>query len=723
MFDRPVLTEQSPEIENCLVVGGKSVEALLRETEYLYAHYKLEDAAGCKLVKAAFEYENLAGYKAVSLYLEAFGVHGVRSASAIIFLKNRKAEAVVSTYLSNRPLELRNQPIAVMFQPKTRKNIKPEMLAAVPENIGCIFVSSSAEAKALVALAKEPALERCPVVFESKQLEARFGRKIHPDVWGGLKKSNLDKIDPTADARIFEVAENIAENISTSFVGEELQPSIRILLRDVLADIARAGVGMERALADKKSEAGIVFLGEADDCLLLHNDSLRRVYVYDLDIGVSLPRARDPIDIIQSLPVSYQAAFPAIPKRDFSNTVIVQGRTQDHQVSPNIEPVIEEVAKTFDVVYQNGQIVPPALPSAIDGNAEDKIVRVYDEFAIIYSHAHSSYLMNEFDAAVDKCLTSLLTQANEEFLQVFTIQRAFRRMKQKLFAYLLALSSWDSALSKVSAVLVCQGRRPDALTLTTLAKRHNVPSFELQAGTISPFGNYVPPLADLVLVNDPFSSKVYNERLQVSNDRLVEVGSPRLDDDLACARELDASAARKVCFGDTLSEDSKIFVFATQPVPIDLAKAVFRSVAEAMSLSDHNWKLLLRLHPRETEEHLSMYSGLLRSYGVDPARVLQSGQDAIELMAADVIGTYYSTIGLEALALGRPVICVSPGADFALPFDLTLLGADGPVWTGRDLSERLVTAGSSAKKVDMILARAEAVTLIAEKLQNVVGSN
>ena len=304
------------------------------------------------------------------------------------------------------------------------------------------------------------------------------------------------------------------------------------------------------------------------------------------------------------------------------------------------------------------------------------------------SHWHAYQLRPAFDEAYVSVLKRRLSK--EPFsLGVFALAYGYSALSQQLRVFEETMQSWESAVRRASAVIVCPGRTLTALALATLANYFGTKNYELQAGTISKTGRFVAPITSRIFVNDTFSEEVYSEYLGIEKDRLQLVGSPRLDAALASAREASAHEAMISAYGAGGFSIERPIVFATQPLELNICETLFRTMIK--SVSECQRPLVIRLHPTEGRAHIALYRKILDDEKFPSARLLPSTYDAFELKAAHAVVTYYSTIGLEGLALGQRVICITPSEHAARPFDLVALGAEGPIWNHSVLAKTLVS--------------------------------
>lgn len=164
---------------------------------------------------------------------------------------------------------------------------------------------------------------------------------------------------------------------------------------------------------------------------------------------------------------------------------------------------------------------------------------------------------------------------------------------------------------------------------------------------------------DFPLYNNLFSDKIavygqsYNKILQRLGNkparRMVVTGNPAWD--YLAGKKFDEE---KVYSQLNLPRGKKIVLLAATNMPDErdrLAHAVIKTMA---SLPQYH--LVLKLHP---EEEIDYYLGLLKRYGVRANIFIESSSLHPLISVSAVVITAYSTVGLESLLLGKPVIDVN----------------------------------------------------------------
>lgn len=167
--------------------------------------------------------------------------------------------------------------------------------------------------------------------------------------------------------------------------------------------------------------------------------------------------------------------------------------------------------------------------------------------------------------------------------------------------------------------------------MSILAKQRKIPLLVVQHGLFGEGSSiFGPSLADKVCLWGPQSKKLLLKR-RFREKQLVITGCPKFD----------ALKGHK---------EHGIVLFASEPV-----KGI-ETIAEAVVKATLHKKLVVKLHPREYNERL--YRRLANRFS---ANITITRDNLYELISeCEFVITPYSTVGLEALIMGKNVITVSP---------------------------------------------------------------
>ncbi len=248
--------------------------------------------------------------------------------------------------------------------------------------------------------------------------------------------------------------------------------------------------------------------------------------------------------------------------------------------------------------------------------------------------------------------------------------------------------AWSPHVAKAKRVVVTPGRTIESGVLTQLARRHNVPSVEIQSGTLSRNPRYIRPQADYVLSIESLSEGVYRDYLGFPGERIKTVGGPKLEYDIFPMRgvtrdEILVDHPRLSGLGD----DRAVVMLASQPIGLDKAAAIFEMLAAGIAGARQPYTLLCKPHPNEVPAYRSRYRELAKAAGIDC--IIDTELNALEAVSvSDIVTTYFSTVGLEAFALGKPVLVINPFGT-RTPFDLNELGVAHETKTAEEVTEAL----------------------------------
>ncbi|MCM1564681.1 MAG: CDP-glycerol glycerophosphotransferase family protein [Dehalobacter sp.] len=296
-----------------------------------------------------------------------------------------------------------------------------------------------------------------------------------------------------------------------------------------------------------------------------------------------------------------------------------------------------------------------------------------------------------FDLALDAFLSSPLLEGTSSGLLALYAALNSRKSLHRLFRDSYGLMrEIDRTLlvANVSALISNPGRLwPSQFTVGYLK---SVASFDIQSGTFSRSGRYKKPGSTYVLAVDDFSRAVYVDYLGVNDSNVEVVGAPRIDARLSAIRAFTKEQSREaIAICDTTYN---ILCLATQPYDIDLMSSMVRVACDFLESHD-DWFLLISMHPNENDAFANAYSAVLRNLDCSQRAVISRGNIYHNLNASDAVITYFSTAGLEAFCLDKPVLAYRPKDYSTVPFDLCELGVARP-FVGRDDLNYLLNSSS-----------------------------
>jgi len=185
----------------------------------------------------------------------------------------------------------------------------------------------------------------------------------------------------------------------------------------------------------------------------------------------------------------------------------------------------------------------------------------------------------------------------------------------------------------------------------------------------------------------------------------VITGDPKIDFLPGALRQFDR---KKILFSNKIPDDSNIILFATQTLPnLEEKSLITDSIFKILSRLENSF-LVVKAHPNESD--LALYENMAKKFDMKNFVVLQS-QNLYELIfVSDVVIVPYSTVGIEAMRLRKPVIAMNL---MGLHDDDPLISSGIPIVVKKedDLADAIYKS-LNAKNLDESLDKAE---LFAEK--------
>jgi len=156
------------------------------------------------------------------------------------------------------------------------------------------------------------------------------------------------------------------------------------------------------------------------------------------------------------------------------------------------------------------------------------------------------------------------------------------------------------------------------------------------------------PTPDKTLVSGEYYKTLLTD-FGHSEDSIVPLGQPKYDI-LAKADKIFNKERIRKTFG--IKPHEKMLLLASQPFPNEENKTFFKSLFKAVKKIP-KIKLVIKLHPNEYDS--SLHKNTAKEAGVDVAIIKDI--NTLELLyACDALITVSSTVALEAMILGKPVL-------------------------------------------------------------------
>jgi hypothetical protein len=247
-----------------------------------------------------------------------------------------------------------------------------------------------------------------------------------------------------------------------------------------------------------------------------------------------------------------------------------------------------------------------------------------------------------------------------------------------------------------SLLIIPEDRNPVAKVFTVAAQEHGIPVYNYSYLFLSRYARYKRPLADYVFVPSTYHADYFQKHFGLSPSQLIRVGSHAIAARLQEARSLDPLTCRQRV---GRSPHRPLLVFFSQPRLFEKSSTALSWLLAAAAQVDA--EVAVRLHPGE--KHLAAeYEQVIKNKNAsDRAWVDHSDASVTEaLLAADIVATMWSNVGLEAAALGRAVLAIKIDED--PPIDLTgmgvAVGAESEEGVAKIVSE-LLTDGPAASQL------------------------
>jgi hypothetical protein len=537
-----------------------------------------------------------------------------------------------------------------------------------------------------------------------------------------------ETIGPQTDPLIFSTSAALAEALVAHLRAEVNDPHFATILadheaafvlrfRDMLSTYIREEFYFQRALT-AASSSDVIFLSPRFQIpALLVSGRARGWSSVQGDMKVLYPiasainkKSGHAALVKQMKKIKDRFKFPLYKRPwTFFNfrrfDVIVVGNPTDKLSRGNLMPILAELAKRGRVLFLSA---PRSMETArtnpqYEETGFEKVVaapRITLPQPATLSEEKKQALTEPIpgvDRAFEKLLLERLDLSVNSMRGVYSLMRIKSLAAPTLRHAQTLRDTFSDVLRKARCAVVGPGRLFESLMIATLGKKLGVRTYEIQNGTISATGRFVPPLTDKIFVSDQFSRQVMIEHMKVRPERIIVCGSPRMDALLKPVREHSPENARIQCYPPAFFEGKRNLLYATQPVGVERAAKLFSVLLEAC-LPVEDLCVAVRLHPSEASEYLEAYRKEIAKAGFPEDRILFSQGTYLQIQAADIVCTHYSTIGMEALALGKWVISLAPDNQPA-PFDICVLGAEGPVTTAEQLRD-LLTRGATDRSPD-----------------------
>lgn len=216
----------------------------------------------------------------------------------------------------------------------------------------------------------------------------------------------------------------------------------------------------------------------------------------------------------------------------------------------------------------------------------------------------------------------------------------------------------DLLRGSVKGIVTASGVHPIGKTVLTLANRVGVPTVLLQDGFYGEGPDaltigFLPISAQTVCVWGPGFEKILL-RYGVGPNRIRITGQPRFDRIVALT---GYDSRSEICNVLAIPDKAPLLVFASQNIfrREEQHRALLQSFADVLA-SIPEARLVVKLHPAE---HPFLWNRAQAALGLQRLRIVKDIDLYRLLAASDVVMTVFSTVALEALLLGKPLVILT----------------------------------------------------------------
>lgn len=310
-----------------------------------------------------------------------------------------------------------------------------------------------------------------------------------------------------------------------------------------------------------------------------------------------------------------------------------------------------------------------ALDRFINENVENKLkdTNLPENFNFVCLTPYIAFLEDKEAALVAKNLAKGIEKKLEKELeyQGFNIGSFFIKYALNQFAIQTMTSLYYYRLfdklfkeRRPHVILASPSRPVEARAAILAGRKHGITSFDLQGGTLFKTRRFWKTEADYLLCSDALSKTIYHEFYNLEEERVLLVGSPRLDNNVAKYKKL-------VEFNN---RSKKRIFLALQPLSSDNNLKMVNVCLEAIK-DMPDTELTVGFHPRDNDTNKkNVINNTKGKFN------LVKKDSSAELMEHDICITYYSFMGVEAFAMGCKLIALNVLEHKKWPYRLRDLG-------------------------------------------------
>jgi len=208
-------------------------------------------------------------------------------------------------------------------------------------------------------------------------------------------------------------------------------------------------------------------------------------------------------------------------------------------------------------------------------------------------------------------------------------------------------------VEKPDVIVVMDDRSSFGKAVVRTCDLVGVPTLIVQHGAHSDQPHYGPTYATKMSVYGNFTRRVLVKK-GVSPEKIVLTGAPQWDELI-----LEQGIPReRFCRQMGLVKNKGIILLSTAIVfDRDVGKKLVAGVINAVR-EFPQMQLLIRAHPSQSEP-VSLYKAIADEIGVSDVVVFKKPHDYDSIRACDILITQYSTVAIDAMIAGKPVITIN----------------------------------------------------------------
>jgi len=245
----------------------------------------------------------------------------------------------------------------------------------------------------------------------------------------------------------------------------------------------------------------------------------------------------------------------------------------------------------------------------------------------------------------DSCFQAIFTYRGMNFWDAVkeSIHLLFDR---KFIDIIHNINYFDTVIQtiKPNLLVVADDRAIRVRGHVLLAKHRGIPVLDIQHGVYLPTRPFDTPIADKLAAGGNYTKRVYI-KYGAREDQVVVTGWPKFD---IYKKLKDNSFKRK-------RKEKLNILFATSPLDFKLNLDIIETIS--LFIKDSlNLRLMVKPHPIENTK---MYDVVSKKHKT--VTLCESKEDITKLLALSDLLIFFSsdTVGLEALLLDKPIICIN----------------------------------------------------------------